>query len=225
MLPLFRCRTPLTASCLLLVFLLMGCSRASAPSPPPVLSSWSEQFAAMERALHELGGDFMLDSAAIYPVRDKPGAPDEPIELRETFLFISPKSTQTGDDGAPTYAARAIHFNDHRLATTLRVGDEFQTSYPVDPKAGAAARLIRLSPQDVLRLTLAEGQAFMGKPVYKGNISISLVRVSEIPPEVKAPAVWTITYYRQEAYLSLWIDAQSGAVLKRLTENKSAKTG
>src|SRR2546423_4950277 len=169
MLPLFRRRAPATACCLLLSSLLTDCSRQ--PAPPPVLSSWSEQFAAMERAVQQkIGSDLVLVSGDIMPVRERQVAPGEPIELRSTFLFVSPKSSYIDNEGKPRHPAVIVHYKDHHLATTLRLDDEMQTIVHADPKSGEAARLIQLSPQDVLQVTLAEGQPFLKEPVNAGNI-------------------------------------------------------
>ena len=217
MLHLFRLRTSITVGCVIsfLPSFLMGCARS--PQPPSVLSSWSEQFAAVERAVQATGSDFVLVSGEIFPARDKQGTPDEPIELRVTFLFVSPKVLKVDSNNSPRYPARMVHYNDHKLATSLRVDNDFsETIYPPDSKSGESARLIRLGPQDVLRLTLAEGQTHLKEPVNNQNTVINLVRTSEIPPDVNAPAVWKISYYGKTT-LSIWVDAKTGAILKRVT--------
>ena len=202
----------------LLPISLAGCSRTAAPA---VRASWSEQRARAEDALKPLGSDFVLQSGLAEPVRSKQGAPDEPVELKVTLVYLSQKSSQASAAGAPLYAARIVHFNDHRLATTLRVDDEFHRPEAPDALALERARLMRLGPQDVLQLTLKEGQAYMGKPVDGGNITIRLPRVSERPPELSALAAWQVTFYRtSDEYLSIWVDAQTGALLTRSEKGK-----
>ncbi len=202
----------------LLVTFLAGCAR---PAVLPVRASWSEQRAAAERALKITGNDFVLISGLAEPVRGKQGASDEPVELNVTLMFVSRKSFQVNAVGAPLYATRIVHFNDHRLASTLRVDDEIQRAESPDPASLEQARMIQLSPQDVLQLTLKEGEAYMGRPVDRGNITIRLPRASEKPSGLNAPAAWNITFYRtSDKYLSLWVDGQTGTVLMR-SENDS----
>lgn len=212
----FKARFTVWCACSLFIFLLEGCARSE---PPRVLSSWSEQMAAMEQAIQKINSDFVLVSGTISAVRSKQGAPDEPIELRATFTFVNPKSSQTNDSGEPRYPARFVKYIDHRLSTTLRVDDEFHTGQSPDPKAREASRLIRLSPQDVLRLTLGEGQRYLTEPVNHGNIIINLVPPPELPSDVKAPAVWRIQY-GGNGNISIWVDAQTGAILKREIKDK-----
>ena len=208
----------------LLASFVTGCSR-EAPKPPPVLSTWAEQFAAMEKAVG--GGDFELVGAELHPVSRKPAPAGEPIELRGHFAFVSPKSSGVDDEGKPLYPLRMVRFNDHHLATSLMVAPDYtDTLHPPPPKSGERARLIRLSAQDVLRMTRAEGEAHMGAPVDSGNIIIDLAHTDDLPPEVKALAVWQINYYGKGKTLSLWIDAQTGTVLKRaVDETKQEQTG
>jgi hypothetical protein len=207
----------------LLAPFLSGCSR-EAPKPPPQLSTWAEQFAAMEQAVG--GVDFELIGAELHPVSNKPVPAGEPIELRGHFAFVSPKSLGVNDEEKPLYPLRMIRFNDHHLATSLMVASDYsQTVHPPPPKSGERARLIRLSAQDVLRMTRAEGEAHMGAPVDSGNTIIDLAHTDEHPPDVSAPAVWQINYYGKGKTLFLWIDAQTGAVLKRAVEEEAKKGG
>ena len=200
----------------LLAALLAGCSRAE-PEPPPVLSTWAEQAAAAERAVQGKGQNFMLVDAGALPVRDKAGAPGEPIELKVYIFFIGPEASQREGEREPRYDARLVKFNDHRLATTLKVEDVRRARKDEVNPAGLGG--VRFGPQDVLKATLSEGEAYMGKPVDRGNITINLLRTSSVPPEIKAPAVWDITYYSESGkYLTILVDAQTGAVLKRTVE-------
>lgn len=212
----FKARATVWCACFLFISLLFGCARSE---PPRVLSPWSEQMAAMEQAIQKIDNNFVLVSGTISPVRSKQGTPDEPIELRATFTFVNPKSSQTNDNGEPRYPTRFVKYIDHRLSTTLRVDDEFQTGQAPDPKAREASRLIRLSPQDVLRLTLAEGQRYLKEPVNHGNIMINLVPPLELPSDVKAPAVWKVQY-GGNGNISIWVDAATGAILKREIQDK-----
>jgi hypothetical protein len=206
----------------LLAPLLTGCSRA-APEPTPKLSTWAEQFAAMEQAVRAKGPDFELVGAEVQPLRKSPDAPDDTVELRGHYLFVSPKSSGVNNEGKPVYPSRFVRFNDHRLAASLRVesGDEAGNRiHPPPPRSGERARLIRFSAQDVLRLTRAEAEAQLGGPVDREDIIIDLEHTDRIPPDVNALAVWTINYYRAGATLKIWFDAEKGTVLKRETTYK-----
>jgi hypothetical protein len=206
----------------LLALFLSGCSREP-PQPPPKFSTWAEQFAAMEKAVGSR--DFELVGAELHPVSRQPVPAGEPIELRGHFSFISPKSSGVNGEGKPLYPLRMVRFNDHHLATSLMLAPDYSdTIHPPPPKSGERARLIRLSAQDVLRMTRAEGEAHMGAPVDSGNIIIDLAHTDEHPPEVNAPAAWNINYYGKGKTLTLWIDAQTGAVLKRAVKGET-KTG
>ncbi|HWT04068.1 MAG TPA: hypothetical protein VN256_27720 [Pyrinomonadaceae bacterium] len=200
----------------LLAPFLTGCSRA-ATEPPPKLSTWAEQFAAMESAVKAKTPDAELVAAAVSPVHRGPEPTAELVELRGHFWYVSPKSSGVGDDGKPLYPSRMIRYSDHHLAqmSVERDDEAAETIWPPPPGSGERARLIRISPQDLLRLTRAEGEAHMGEPVNRGNIYINLVRVNEHPPDVKAAAVWSIQYYGKGQMLKIWVDAQAGTVLKR----------
>ena len=205
---------------LLLATLLSGCSRQE--PPPPVLSTWAEQAAAAERAVRAEGADFGLVDAGASPAREKQGTPGEPIELRVYLFFASPKASQQEGESQPRYDARLVKFDDHRLATTLKVEDARRSVKDEINPAGLSA--VRVGPQDVLRATLSEGEAYMGEPVDRGNILLNLLRASAVPPELKTPVVWDITFLREkDKYLSILVDAQSGTILKReIIESKSA---
>jgi hypothetical protein len=199
--------------------LLAGCT----PTPaPPAQSSWAEQFAAAQGILKDAGGDFILIGCAALPVRDKPGMPGEPIELTVTLHFVSQTSARANDTGVPLYASRMVHYNDRRLAATLHVDEDFNSDreQPPDPASVEQSRLLKIGPQEVLQLTIKEGEAYMGKPVDSGNIAIGLMHASEKNPGLKnVPAAWNITFYRQGGgYLSIWVDAQTGEILLRFEQ-------
>jgi hypothetical protein len=63
----------------------------------------------------------------------------------------------------------------------------------------------------------------MKEPVSSTNTVINLVRASEIPSDLNATAVWKISYYGKTT-LFIWVDAQTGAVLKRVTKDNPAGT-
>ena len=210
--------TIILAGLFALLSFLVGCIHSSSP---PVRASWADQRAAAEHALKNMGDDFVLVGALAEPVRSKQGSPDEAVELKVLLSFLSQKSSQVNANGTALHAMRIVHFNDYHLATTLRVDDEVQRAESPDPTAVEQARLIQIGPQDVLQLTRKEGEAFMGKPVDMGNISINLPRASEKPPELKAKAVWEITFYRtSDEYLSIWVDAQTGILVMRSEKGK-----
>jgi len=205
---------------LLLAPFLTGCARA-AVEQPPVLSTWGEQFAEMEKAVRAKGGELELVSAGAAPVGPAPGAPAGLIELRGHFVYVSPKPTGVNSQGNQTYAQRVVRFNDHHLATTLEVeSKDGATAEAPPPGAAERARLIRLSPQDVLRLTRAEGEAHMRRPVDAGNVWIDLAMPGELPPDVKAPAVWLAVYFGEKETLTLFVDAQAGTILKRQVKER-----
>lgn len=206
----------LAAFSLALVFI--GCSRA-APEPQPVLSTWPEQFAAMESAVRAKIPDAELVAATVVPVHTGAAPTAELVELRGHFWYVSPKSPGVTNEGKPLYPSRMVRFSDHHLAKLSVELDEeaAETIWPPPPKSAERARLIRLSPQDLLRLTRAEGEAYMGGPVDRGNIHINLLKADENPPDVKAQAVWSIEYYRKGQFLKIWVDAETGTVLKRQT--------
>lgn len=209
----------------LLALSLTGCSRRATEQPqsrpgPAVLATWAEQFAAMEGAVKAKTPDLVLVSGTVVPDHMGPGPTAELVELRGHFSYVGTKPTGTDNEGKPLYPIRMVRFTDHHLATTMTVDPEETAGgvgFPAPPGSGERARLIRLSPQDVLRQTRAEGEAHMGEPVKRGNIRLNLLRTDENPPDVKAPAVWSIEYYGKQR-LKFWIDAQTGAVLKRELE-------
>ncbi len=224
----FRHRAMMTArlAAFLLAPLLTGCSRAE-PEPPPKPSTWAEQFAAMESAVRAKIPDAVLVDGVIVPVHTGPAPAADMIELRAHFWYVSPKSSGVTNEGTPLYPSRMVRYSDHHLGklSVERDDEAVETIWPPPPGSGERARLIRVSPQDVLRATRSEGEAYMGQPVDRGNIRMSLVRVGENPPDVKAEAVWSIVYYRKGQALELWIDAQAGTVLKRETiEIKQGET-
>jgi hypothetical protein len=201
---------------LLLLLSLTSCSRSQ--PPPPVFSPWSEQVAAAERAVQEKGGDLMLVNAGALPLRDKPSSRDEPIELGVYIFFASPKASQQADENKPRYDALMVKYNDYHLATTFRSEDARRAIE--DDKNPAGLRVVRVGPQDVLKTTRAEGEAYMGEPVNRGNILLNLLRVSDIPSDIKSQAVWRISYLREKGSLDFWVDAQTGEILKRSTIEK-----
>jgi hypothetical protein len=222
----FRLKATMTArlAAFLLAPLVLGCSRAE-PEPPPKLATWAEQFAAMESGVRAKIPDAELVAAAVVPVHRGPEPTAELVELRGHFLYVSPKSSGVTDDGKPLYPSRMIRYSDHHLAklSVERDDEAAETIWPPPTGSGERARLIRLSPQDLLRLTRAEGEAHMGEPVNRGNIYINLLRANEHPPDVKAAAVWSIEYYGKGQRLKIWVDAEMGAALKR--EKTEAKQG
>lgn len=218
----FRHRAMMTArlAAFLLAPLALGCARA-AVEPPPVLLTWGEQFAEVEKAVRAKGGELELVTAGAAPVDPTPGAPAGLIELRGHFIFISPRATGVNWQGKQTYAQRVVRYNDHHLATTLEVeSKDDATTEPPPPGAVERARLIRLGPQDALRLTRAEGEAHMRRPVDSGNMWIDLAMPDELPPDVKAPAVWVAVYFSEKEALTLFVDAQAGTILKRQVKEK-----
>jgi hypothetical protein len=210
--------TMILAGLFALISLLVGCAR---PAAAPVRASWADQRAAAERALKTMGDDFVLVGGLAEPVRIKQGSPDEAVELKVLLSFLSQKSSQVNVNGTALHAMRVVHFKDYHLAETLRVDDEDQRAESPDPTVIERARLIQIGPQDVLQLTRKEGEAYMGKPVDRGNISITLPRASVKPSELKDKAVWEITFYRiDDEYLTIWVDAQTGALVMRSEKGK-----
>ena len=204
---------------------LAGCSRKEA-EPPPVLSPWAEQAAAAERAVRERGGDLMLTDVGASPTRQpgQPAAPGGAIELKVSIYFASPKATQRPDEGRPAYEMFSVKFNDHRLATTLRV--EGARRVLEDEKIPGGLSAVRVGPQDVLKATLAEGESYMAEPVDAGNIYLGLLQPSSTPPDLKGRVVWQVIYYRTpDDTLSILVDAQTGATVKRETGTKKGETG
>ena len=217
-----RAMTTMRLAAFLLAPLVTGCSRAAEPEPPPVLSTWAEQAAAAERAVEGKGQEFVLVGIAAQPVDDK-GAAGEPLELRVYLFFAGRKESQLADENVPQHDGRMIIFNDHRLATTLKV-EEIRRSVKDEPLPGGLGA-VRVGPQDVLKTTRSEGEAYMGKPVDRGNILLRLARPSAIPSDLTAPFVWYITYYRQrDESLGFMIDPQTGTVLKRETKTAQGQT-
>jgi hypothetical protein len=212
-----RQRTPKTILFIqsLFVIFLVSCTPTVSP---PVRASWSEQYTAAQRAVKDLGSEFVLAQASALPARLEPGAPDEPIELVVILVFESLKSTGVITENVPGYAMQIVEYNDHRLVTTLSAEAVLLGSYAPSSASLTRATMLQMGPQDVLQMTLREGETYMGKPVDRGNINIHLVwDISENHPELKdalAP-VWHITYYRENIQLHILIDAQTGAILKR----------
>src|SRR5215211_2438399 len=99
-------------------------------------------------------------------------------KMRGHFWYVSPKSSGVNDEGKPLYPSRMVRFSDHHLAklSVEQDDDAAETIWPPPPGSGGRARLIRLSPQDVLRMTRAEGEAHMGEPVDRGKILMNLLR-------------------------------------------------
>lgn len=205
-----------------LALLLISCSK-TVPAPPPKPSSWSEQLSAARDKLKDQNGDYVLYSAVVSPRREGEYVPAEPTECFVYLAFMSQKPTQTGEKGEPQYSHIGVHFDDYHLATTLRAENKVAINGSPDPGWPDAERSIQLSPQDVLKLTRAEGEGFMGAPVEKGNIRLNLLMSPQVPPELNSPAVWNITYYRRDKYLTLFIDARNGVVLKRSVEDKKVE--
>jgi hypothetical protein len=87
---------------------------------------------------------------------------------------------------------------------------------PPDLNYNELAHSIRLSPQDVLKLTKADGEANNGGQPVTGNVSIKLLIGSDVPPDVSSPAVWDIHYVGKE-FLYILVDAQTGQILRRRT--------
>ena len=213
------------AASFLLAAALAGCSRKE-PEPPPKLATWAEQVSAAERVVRDRGGDFMLTDAGAYPKRD-PGqraASGGPIELTVYLYFVGSKATQRPEENEPAYDMFSVRFNDHRLATTLKV--EELRRFIEDEKIPGGLGALRFGPQDVFKVTLAEGESYMGEAVNAGNIDLSLVRPSSTPPDLKGRAVWKVIYYRTaDEKLRVFVDAQTGAVVKRETETKKEEAG
>ena len=201
----------------LFVLLLVGCGPST---PPPVRSSWSDQLAAIEQAFPELmGADSALIRGTAHPKR-KPGesqGADEPIELRVFLEFQSQKPSQADTQGVPLCSTRSVVFSDYHLATTL--ASDIDEAF-LKHRSGAPAispRSIRLSAQDALQLTLAEGEAYMGEPVDGGNTEFFLRGLEDNSAEAKTHAVWEFAYLKDKDHaLSILVDAQTGAILKRI---------
>ncbi|HWT04067.1 MAG TPA: hypothetical protein VN256_27715 [Pyrinomonadaceae bacterium] len=207
----------------LLVALLAGCSRKE-PEPPPVLSPWAEQAAAAERAVR--GRDLMLTGAGGVPTRNpgKPYARGGPIELKVYVSFANPKASQLPDEREPRYEALSVRFNDHRLAATLKV--EESRRGPEDEKIPGGLGAVRFGPQDVLKATLAEGETYMGTAVDAGNIDLALLQPSLTPPDLSGRAIWKVVYYHAEdVTLSIFVDALTGAIVKREKKTWTGETG
>ncbi len=192
----------------LVVLLLTACQPST---PPPVRSSWSDQLAAIEQAIPNLNTDFILVEATASPKRE-PGdsyKPDEPIELGMYLAFQDQTSTQADANGNPLAVMRYVTFNDYHLASSLSVSDK-ETHEPDSSAPKFRARSIRLSAHDALSVTLAEGQAYMGVPVDRGNI---LIHLRTLEDNVVA---WEFTFYKGKDHtLTILVDAQTGAILKR----------
>jgi len=214
-------RTPNTILFILSLLVIL-LARCTSPASPPILASWSEQYAAAEAIAKDLGCEFVLSNAAAFPLRDESSASDKSIELRVTLVFQCLKSTGVTIKGVPGYASQSIYYSDHYLATTLSSDNIDLRPYAPKPTSVEQASMIQIGPQDALQLTLMNGETYMEEPVDHGNTWISLVwDLSEDHPESKnaLTPTWDVTYYRENIVLHILVDAQTGAILKSYEEN------
>lgn len=210
------------AWCVLLysALFLQGCSRTE---PAPALSPWSEQVEAIERAVGGQNSGYQLAQISIFPQRPVvPLVPGGPVALKLYFLFVKPKASQSAGENVPGYDAREVKYDDHLLATTLKVND-FRRSIK-DEIVADGVRSIRVGPQDALKATQADGEAFMGAQAGNDNMLFYLFRPTNPPEELHAPIAWRIVYLRKGKSLFFLVDAQTGAILKREIEEESASS-
>ncbi len=207
-------KKPRTAFCMLqfLAALLVGCTQSTAP---PELASWSEQYAAARESV-DLGSEFVLLDAVAYPANRVSDVSGEPVELAVTLVFESMNPTQDTAEGTPAYATQSVKYNDYHLAATLSSGDVALRPYPPAPAPLERRFMLQIGPQDALRLTSADGEAYMEKPVDRGNTEIHLVwDASKEHPDLKdvSVPVWRVVYYRGSDQLHIWVNAQTGTIL------------
>ena len=205
---------PAGLALLLLALCAAGCSRKGAP----VASTWAEQLSAADRAVQAKGGDYVFVGADVIWDSAHGEFVDEPLELLVNMRYVGPPSpTETDSEGKPRRMTRTVYFRDLHLASTLGVLDdaigEKALGYVV-PGDKELARSVKLSPQDVMKLTVKDAEANNGgKPITK-NVSLKLHLGPNVPERFNVPAVWFIEY-THDKFLYIWVDAQSGAVLEK----------
>jgi hypothetical protein len=136
-----------------LALFVVGCSR---PTP----SSWSEQLAAAKGAVEKTGSGFVVKDVEFTWNSLHGEYINEPLEFIAKIIFVNKSQSKVDEHGKPLYPLRWVRYNDLHLSSTLRMIDyDADTAEPPDLKRAELIDLVKISPQDVLKLTLAEGEA------------------------------------------------------------------
>lgn len=212
---------------ILLVFLMALLASCTFLKPSPVRSSWSEQLAAMDQAsIKKFGNNldgFVLISVNPWLLRTDTNDQTTPTELRTICVFLSAAPVKTNPEGKPLHALRTFFYNDHSLTSSMKVDDEMLKSDSPDPLAKTQMALIKISPQDALQSILEDAQTFLGHEVTQNNFDLWLEiggpEHRRVTSEQAEQPIWVISFAKDRQQLTFWIDAETGKILKRYTDN------
>jgi hypothetical protein len=171
-------------------------------------SSWAVQFAFAQQTADHIETGAVLEEILAEPIPDLPAHIDANTTFQIAFVFIRPSGTTmriTIADTAPP-----------RLLATQDVWDTVDP--PPTPEQlqryAHTVALIKLSPRDVYRQTLAEGLAFgQGKGLVRP--SLSLFMDHDWQAQWGVPTGWSMTYSANYQSVTLRVNPTTGQVLAR----------
>jgi hypothetical protein len=186
-----------------------------------VPTPWEEQRDEALRTIAGYGPDFAPYSVSAYLTRYSKYRPDIDPNLRVSFDFIRPKPAESEGEAPYEYHSVALDDRDPLRSRDFTPGGAWIEPVQLAGRASAFAS-VHISPREAIQNAQAALQTSHDLTINPYDTRAELLLMDAVPPDLQASAVWEVatkTYGSKSRWL-IWIDANSGAVLKEM-EHKS----
>jgi hypothetical protein len=173
-------------------------------------SSWDAQLSLAQQAADHVETGAVLEEVFVDPIPTLPSHIDANTTFQIQFVFMRPTGTTISITIADTDPPRLLDKQD--VWDTV---DPPPTQEQLQRYARTAA-LIKLSPRDVYRQTLAEGLAF-GQGKGPVRPSLSLFMDHDWQAQWGVPTGWNMSYSANYQSITLRVNPTTGQVLARET--------
>jgi hypothetical protein len=190
------CSKKMLCSAILMMWFFAGCGAST---------SWSTQLRTAQQAAANIDAQAVLISVSASPTTYD--VPDGSLNIR--FVFVRPSGE-----------AIDVSFEDIHVTETLKaISGDGQDNVPSPAervKLIQAIKFVKISAAEAIQRTLSDGRTFSTR--YQGKVApgASLLFDEKVVQTFGVPAVWDVSWLGPSGKkLELWLDAQTGAILKQ----------